>query len=296
MPLETHTNREMFLGSLPIRRALPTRGRRVVGPWCFLDRFGPLAFAGGKPMDVPKHPHIGLQTVSWLLDGEVLHDDSLGSSAIVRPGGVNVMTSGRGIAHTEQTPASNTGRLDGVQLWIALPQAQRHQPPSFASIDEVPAFEAPGGIGRVFAGTMLEATSPAPHYSSLIGCDIGVHAGSQLDVPLDAAFEHAILLLSGDAAVNGQHLADATLYYLAPGPSEAGLGSHGGCRLLLIGGSPFEERILMWWNFVARTPEEIAEARADWEAHRRFGDVAAYDGPRLDAPELARLAPPNPAS
>jgi redox-sensitive bicupin YhaK (pirin superfamily) len=123
--IEVFPAKEVPLGHLPIIRALPTRGRRMVGPWCFIDRYGPLSFGADKPMDVAPHPHIGLQTVTWLLEGEVRHDDSLGSATVARPGDVNVMTSGRGIAHAEQTPAENTGRLSGVQLWVALPEAVR---------------------------------------------------------------------------------------------------------------------------------------------------------------------------
>src|SRR5690606_23622100 len=129
--LDAYPSRETLLGSLEITRALPVRDRRLVGPWCFLDRFGPLSFTEGKPMDVATHPHIGLQTVTWLLDGEVLHDDSIGSRSLLRPGGVNVMTSGGGIAHAEQTPDGHSGRLNGVQLWTALPDASRHRPAAF---------------------------------------------------------------------------------------------------------------------------------------------------------------------
>ena len=150
--LESYPNREVTLGALAIARALPIRDRRLVGPWCFLDRFGPLTFTEGKPMDVAPHPHIGLQTVTWLHEGEVVHDDSLGSASILRPGGVNVMTSGAGIAHAEQTPREHTGRLNGVQLWTALPDAHRHGAPGFAHVAEVPAIERPGGIVQVFAG------------------------------------------------------------------------------------------------------------------------------------------------
>jgi redox-sensitive bicupin YhaK (pirin superfamily) len=126
--LQAYPNRALNLGSLAISRALPVKDRRLVGPWCFLDRFGPLTFNEGKPMDVAPHPHIGLQTVTWLHDGEVVYHDSLGCESVLRPGGVNVMTSGNGIAHSEETPRDNTGRLNGVQLWTALPDAKRHGP------------------------------------------------------------------------------------------------------------------------------------------------------------------------
>src|SRR5262245_50214748 len=268
----------------------------MIGPWCFLDRFGPLSFTEGMPMDVAPHPHMGLQTVTWLLEGEVVHDDSLGEEAVLRPGGVNVMTSGHAIAHAERTPADNTGRLNGVQLWTALPERARHSSPSFQHVQSVPIFERPGGIARVFAGSIDRTASPALHFSDLVGADLQVHRGGSLDVPLRPDFEYAALVLTGDCALDGQPLRDRVLYYLGMQRTHVVFASQSGARVLLIGGPPFPETILMWWNFVARTPDEIRAARDDWEAHRRFGDVPAYNGPRLPAPALVRLAPPNPVS
>ena len=294
--LVPYPNRELNLGHLAISRALPVKDRRLVGPWCFLDRFGPLTFAEGKPMDVAPHPHIGLQTVTWLLDGEVMHDDSLDSQSTLRPGAVNVMTSGAGIAHAEQTPRDNSGRLNGVQLWVALPDAHRHMSAGFAHVSDVPIVEAPGGLAHLFAGALLGERSNAPHFSDLLGVDLQLHPRSSLDLPLAPAFEHAVLVLEGDCALDGERLEPRVLYYLGTQRSAAAFSSREGGRVLLIGGPPFPETILMWWNFVARTAEEIAEARTDWEARQRFGDVRAYDGPRLSAPELQRFARPNPAS
>ncbi len=294
--LEPYPNREVTLGSLHVARALPIRDRRLVGPWCFLDRFGPLTFDSGKPMDVAPHPHTGLQTVTWLLDGEVVHDDSLGSEAVARPGGVNVMTAGSGIAHTEQTPAANSGSLNGVQLWVALPASHRAMNASFHTIGQVPVTEKNGSLIQVFAGSLAGASSPAPHYSAILGADVQIHRGERTELELQPDFEHALLLLSGDCSVEDQPLAERTLYYLGTQRSGVSFSSRGGGRVLLIGGPPFPETILMWWNFVARTPEEIAQARADWEAQRRFGEVKAYRGPRLSAPQLVRFARPNPLS
>lgn len=292
----SYANREVTLGTLAVSRALPIKDRRLVGPWCFLDRFGPLSFSAGKPMDVAPHPHIGLQTVTWLLQGEVLHNDSLGHEAVLRPGAVNVMTSGGGIAHAEETPRDHTGRLNGVQLWVALPDRHRHMPATFAHVAEVPTVESPGGRVSVFAGSLLGQTSPAVHFSPMLAADLQVHAGHELTVPLQPEFEHALLVLSGDAGLADQTLEERVLYYLGTTRSAAHVSSRDGCRLLLIGGPPFPEQILMWWNFVARTREEIAQARADWEDRHRFGDVAAYHGPRLSAPSLVRFARPNPVS
>lgn len=294
--VEAYPNRELTLGSLAISRALPVKERRLVGPWCFLDRFGPLTFSEGKPMDVAPHPHMGLQTVTWLLQGEVVHDDSLGSESLLRPGGVNVMTSGAAIAHAEQTPPDNTGRLNGVQLWVALPDVARLTPATFEHVAAVPVVESRGGRVHVFAGALQGETSPAVHFSDILGADVQVHPGHTVTLAVQPTFEHALLVLSGDATLDGQPLEERVLYYVGSTRSEVDLSSRRGCRVLLIGGPPFPEKILMWWNFVARTEEEIAQARADWEAGQRFGDVPAYKGPRLSAPSLVRFARPNPVS
>jgi redox-sensitive bicupin YhaK (pirin superfamily) len=294
--VESYPNRELTLGSLAISRALPVKDRRLVGPWCFLDRFGPLTFSDGKPMDVAPHPHIGLQTVTWLLQGEVVHDDSLGYQSVLRPGGVNVMTAGGGIAHAEQTPRDNTGRLNGVQLWVALPDAHRHRQASFEQVGDVPTLELPGGQVRLFAGTLLGESSPARYFSEILGADLRVHPDQAIQLPLDSAFEHALLVMEGDAALDGESLEERILYYAGIARSQATFSSRNGCRLLLIGGPPFPETILMWWNFVGRTQGEIAQARAEWEDGDRFGEVTAYEGPRLSAPSLVRFARPNPVS
>jgi redox-sensitive bicupin YhaK (pirin superfamily) len=288
--------RETTLGTLKILRALPIRQKRLVGAWCFLDRFGPLSFSDAKPMDVAPHPHIGLQTVSWLIKGEIVHKDSLGSEALLGPGGVNVMTSGGGIAHSEETPPKNSGLLNGVQLWVALPDADRHGPASFQHVSEVPIVEQAGGTVSVFAGSVPGGSSPAKHFSPLLGVDIALHATASFELPLDRSFEHAVLLLTGDAEIDGQPIDSTSLWYLGTTRSSVEFKSRNGCRVLLIGGVPFSETMLMWWNFVARTPEEIAQARSDWQSHQRFGEVTAYNGPRLDAPPLQRFAAPNPAS
>jgi hypothetical protein len=287
--LEAHPSHRTYLGALEIRRALPLRERRLVGPWCFLDRYGPLTFTDGRPMDVAPHPHIGIQTVSWLLDGEVLHQDSLGLEATVRPRGVNVMTSGRGIAHAEQTPDSNRGRLDGVQLWIALPDASRHAAPAFEHVAEVPRLEMRGGFAQVFIGALGEVASPARHFSEIVGAD--VDARERVTLPLAREFEHALFVLAGEGEADGEPLVADTLYYLGPGRDEVALRG----RVLLLGGPPFPEKVMMWWNFVARDADEIARARDAWAAGE-FGLVQGYRGAPIPAPPLRGIAPPNPAS
>jgi len=281
--LEAHPGHPTHLGELQIWRALPVRGRRLIGPWCFLDRYGPLSFSTEKPMDVAPHPHIGIQTVSWLLEGEVLHRDSLGWEAMARPGAVNVMTSGRGISHSEETPAVNIGRLNGVQLWVALPDAHRNDAPAFHHVAEVPREEFRDGFAETFS---------AHAFSPMVGKDVRVRGA--LELPLERAFEYGLFLLEGDLTLEGQPLENNTLYYLGVDRSQVDLRGNG--RFLLLGGEPFGERVLMWWNFAARTPEEIAAARAEWEEGTAFGVVRGYEGARLHAPELHRLAAPNPAS
>jgi redox-sensitive bicupin YhaK (pirin superfamily) len=206
------------------------------------------------------------------------------------------MTSGRAIAQAERTPPDNTRRLNGVQLGTALPDRDRHSDASFQHLAEVPVLERPGGIVRVFSGGIAEVMSPARHYSDLVGADLQVHAGETMTLPLLAGYEHGLLVLAGDCTLEGQPLEPRVLYYLGTQRTDAALRSAAGARILLVGGPPFPETILMWWNFVARTPEEIRDAREDWEARRRFGEVPAYQGTRLRAPELVRLARPNPVS
>ena len=293
---ESFPGRDIALGALTVTRVLPVKGKRLIGPWCFLDRFGPLTFQDPSPMDIGAHPHMGLQTVTWLLDGELVHYDSLGYESLLRPGGVNVMTSGAAVAHAERTPASNSGRLSGAQLWIALPDRDRQMSALFQHVERVPIDEQRGGIVQVFAGSLGALPAPAAHYSGIFGGDVQVHPGAALDLPLDVAYEYAALVLNGDCSLEGEPLQERVLYYLGANRSTVCFTSRSGGRVLPIGGPPFPEKILMWWNFVARTPQEIADARTDWEERRRFGEVTGYSGPRLAAPSLVKFANPNPAS
>lgn len=274
------------LGTLPIRRALPRRERRMVGPWCFLDRYGPLSFSNAKPMDVAPHPHIGLQTVSWLLEGEIVHNDSLGSEALVRPGQLSLMTAGSGIAHTEETPQENSGLLNGVQLWVALPDAARHRAAEFHHYSALPVVEERGGVIRLIMGGLSGHRAGTNEFSPLVAADLTIHRGSALELGLDRAFEHALLILEGEVSLEGQSLTPDILYYLGVERDSIALHSDHGARGLLIGGLPLNEPVLLWWNFVARTNEELAAARTDWETHQRFAEVKAYRGPRLAAPSF----------
>ena len=273
-------------GGMTVERALPLRQHRLVGPWCFLDHYGPLSFTGRKAMDVAPHPHIGLQTVSWLFSGEVLHNDSLGLEGIVRPGELNLMTAGRGIAHAEETPAGNSGHLHGLQLWVALPDAEREREPAFDHYRDLPVLEAHGGRAQVFMGELGGLRSQARSFSALVGAELRIGSRGTLRLPLDPFWEHALVLIEGELQLDGARLAPGALHYLGTRRSGVELGSTTGSRAVLIGGAPFGEAVVIWWNFVARTTDEIVQAREDWETHRRFGDVRAYKGERLAAPPL----------
>jgi quercetin 2,3-dioxygenase len=280
---------------LSIRRLLPRSQRRLVGPWCFLDSYGPLSFQSGKPMDVGPHPHVGLQTVSWLLEGEVVHNDSLGLTGPAAPGVLNLMTAGRGIAHAEETPAANVGRLRGLQLWVALPEGSRESAPAFEQHQALPVVDLQGGRATVLMGQLDGLRSPARAFSPIVGADVWGERDRRLVLPLDPAFEHALVPLQGQGRLDGQALVIDTLYYLGCGRRELVLGSGPEpARLLLLGGAPFGETILMWWNFVARTTGEIVAAREDWQAGRRFGEVTAYQGPRIEAPPFVARPVPRP--
>jgi hypothetical protein len=287
--LESYPAREAALpGGLTVRRALPRAPRRLVGPWCFLDHYGPLAFGAGKPMDIGPHPHIGMQTVTWLIEGEALHHDSLGNERLIRPGQLNLMTAGSGISHAEETPKNNSGRLHGVQLWVALPNTRRHGPAAFDHYAELPVASLGAVRAAVLIGELAGVRSPAAAYSRIVGAEIVAHDSGGADIPLDQTFEHALMVVEGNAALADRTLEPATLYYLGTGREALRVTTGAGSRLLLLGGEPFGERILMWWNFVARAPEEIAQARDDWEqARRRFGSMPAYAGARVPAPPLS---------
>jgi len=247
-------------------------------------------------MDVAPHPHIGLQTVSWLLQGEMIHHDSLGYEALMRAGQLNLMTAGRGIAHSEETPMANSGTLSGVQLWVALPSGDRNKAPVFHHYASLPVLDSPAGTVTLIAGTLLGQTSPAQMFSPIIGAEIAFRAREPLLLPVRRDFEHALFVLQGNVSLNKRPLEGSTLHYLGTDREELNLTGSVDSRVLLLGGEPFKDPVVMWWNFVANTREEIAEAREDWMSHRRFGEVKAYRGARLPAPDLVRLVPANPVS
>jgi quercetin 2,3-dioxygenase len=282
-------------GGLTIRRALPNLHRRTVGAWCFLDHAGPMEFAAGGGMHVGPHPHIGLQTFTWMIEGSVVHRDSLGNEQVITPGQVNLMTAGAGIVHAEDSAPGPAGRLHAAQLWIALPDAQRHRAPAFRNYPHLPRIECGGFHVQVLAGSALGETSPAQVYSPLVGLDLSSAGAASLDLPLDASFEHAALVLTGTARLADERLLPGTLLYLGPGRTRLAVQCGAAVRILLIGGEPFPEPVLVWWNFVARTRAEMEQATDDWNTGRRFGAVLGSPSPRLVAPSVAglRLRPPE---
>jgi redox-sensitive bicupin YhaK (pirin superfamily) len=275
--------REVPLGgprAMLVHRTLPHRDIRTIGAWCFVDHYGPTG--GGPGMHLPPHPHIGLQTVTWLLDGDVEHRDSVGSRQLVEPGELNLMTAGRGIAHSEDAVGS-AADLHGVQLWTALPEAARHQDPHFEHHADLPVLTTQGASVTVFVGELDGARSAAAAYSPLLGAEVTLAAGARAELPLDAEFEHGVLAVAGTPVAAGVRIPVSALVHLEPGRRSLLLEGPG--RVLLLGGTPFEEDLLMWWNFVGRTHDEIVQARENWEAGRGFG-VVDHPAARLPAPAL----------
>ncbi|MGK2950746.1 MAG: pirin family protein [Acidimicrobiales bacterium] len=271
--LEITASHAAEVEGLPVRRALPRRGRRTVGPWCFVDHFGPVPPERSATMQVGPHPHIGLHTVTWVLEGEVLHTDSLGSEQLIRPGQVNLMTAGRGVAHAES--ARSSAGLHGAQLWVAQPDATRHGPPDFVHLPELPELEMAAGAATVLVGGLVGGpASPAPYDWPILGASLALRGGG-CSLALDPSFEHALVVLVGRVEMGEQVLEPGHLGHLAAGVDELVLQTPELATVLLLGGRPFEAEPLMWWNFVGRERAEIDAARAEWEAgDARFGSVA----------------------
>jgi redox-sensitive bicupin YhaK (pirin superfamily) len=283
--LELTGARIATVGDMSVRRLLPLRLRRSIGAWCFVDHYGPMSVDGISGMVVPPHPHIGLQTVTWLLAGDVLHRDSLGSEQVIRPGQLNLMTAGEGIAHAEESPVEHDPSLHGVQLWVALPDASRHAEPKFEHHPDLPVIACDGLMITVFLGALAQTRSPATTFSDLVGAQISASRTVRTKVAVNAGFEHAIFVVDGQARVAGTDLRPGNLLYLPAGREEVPVAVPAGTTLLLLGGVPLDEPLLMWWNFVARTPDEITTAVSNWQ-DGKFGEVGGYDGDPLPAPPL----------
>jgi redox-sensitive bicupin YhaK (pirin superfamily) len=293
--VEVITPREVPLGgirAMTVRRTLPTRSRTLIGAWCFLDHYGPDEVTESGGMLVPPHPHTGLQTVSWLFAGEVEHRDSGGHHAVIRPGEIALMTSGYGIAHSEvSTPGTEI--LHGVQLWVALPQEALTIQRTF-SYHPAPTVNFNHAIAIVFIGELAGAVSDVPTYTPLLGAEILLEPYASIVLPVNHDFEHGVLVDTSTVQVQDTQLHPGELGYIAPGKSALTIRNmedqH--ARLILLGGTPFEEQIVMWWNFVARSHEEIVLMRDQWQAEdNRFGRVEGFVGDvnRLDAPPMPRV-------
>lgn len=308
--------REVPLGgirAMEVHRTLPHRALPMVGAWCFLDRFGPQETL----MRVEPHPHIGLQTVTWPIIGEVHHRDTVGSDVVVRPGALNLMTSGAGIAHSEYSVGDDPIPLDALQLWVALPEARRHGGPAFERHENLPEVDLGGGADAVVVlGDFADVSSPATVHTPIVGAELRLPAGRTVRVPLRPDWEYAFYGMVGSAEVEtGVDAIDADaarrttapaipgamatvdgsrLLYLGTGRDHVDITAPDGARVFLLGGEPFEADIVMWWNFVGRSHEEIVEAREAWEAHdARFGSVVGHGPERIPAPPLpaVRLTP-----
>ena len=289
--------REVPLGGvrgMSVLRVLPHRNLPTIGAWCFLDRFGP----ADTRMRVEPHPHIGLQTVTWPLIGEIRHRDSLGSDADLRRGQLNLMTAGNGISHSEYSIGEEPIPLDALQLWVVLPEGARQGVGGFERHADLPtlalpAEEGPDATATVVLGEFAEVVSPATVHTPIVGAEIAVPAGTRVRLPLRTDWEHAIMLVEGDAQVATHGMTQNDVLYLGDSRDEVEVTSTQGALLFLIGGEPFDDEIVMWWNFAGRTHEEIVDARTDWEAASpRFGVVEGHDV-RIPAPPLpdVRLMP-----
>jgi redox-sensitive bicupin YhaK (pirin superfamily) len=291
--------REVPLGgprALMVRRTLPQRARSLVGAWCFVDSYGPTPAPRARTMDTPPHPHTGLQTVSWLYRGEIEHRDSAGHHALVRPTQVNLMTAGRGIQHSEVS-TEDARELHGVQLWIALPDASREVAPFFETYAPEPTVIDDATL-HVFIGELAPVTT----FTKLIGAQVDIPAGGRAGIPADPAFEYGLVVDAGAPTLQGVTIPAAHLGVVPTGATELRIeAGDAPLRALLIGGEPLREQIVMWWNFVGRSHDEIAAYREQWQDEviggssrgGRFGELIGYDGSPLPAPALpnVRLRP-----
>ena len=295
LTIERIAARESTLGEgLRILRALPTRERRMVGAWCFLDHIGPIAFGPGQGLHVGAHPHTCLQTFTWMIEGEIWHRDSLGSDQVIRPGQVNLMTAGLGIVHTEDSVTPGQ-RMHAAQLWIALPPEDADRAPAFEHHAELPRWMQDGCQCTLLVGRWDGHAAPCRVHTPLVGLDIActqdTGLGLPVTLPLRTDFEHGLLPLEGEALIDSgegpQRFTVGELAYLPPGADQVRLTLSRGSRVLLIGGEPWPHPMVMWWNFVGPSKAHIVQAQADWEAGApRFGRVPGDEGRRLQAPPL----------
>jgi redox-sensitive bicupin YhaK (pirin superfamily) len=259
------------LGGFKVHRTLPNRQRTTVGPFIFFDQMGPAHLPPGTGMDVRPHPHINLATVTYLFAGAIDHRDSLGTLATIAPGAVNLMTAGKGITHSERSPASARAEgpaLSGIQTWLALPSDKEEMDPAFEHVpkDALPVVEGGGASARVVMGSLWGATSPVTCHSPTIYADIALEAGGAMPIDPEAD-ERALYVAEGEAWLDGLRLEPATLYVLRPGIA-ATLRSAGGGHVMLCGGAPMDGPRHVFWNFVSSRRDRINQAKEDWKAGR----------------------------
>ncbi|WP_187393348.1 pirin family protein [Arthrobacter echini] len=277
--------------AMPVRRTLPQRKRSLIGSWCFLDHYGPDLVSTSGGMSVARHPHTGLATVSWLFSGKIDHRDSAGNTATVEPGEVNLMVAGRGISHQELS-THDTTVLHGAQLWFALPDSTRHMLPTFERFAPEPVRLA-GAELKVFLGSLAGSTSPVETYTPpLLAAEAVISAGETLELELDPSFEHGVLLDTGDLTLNGSAVPVDHLAYLPTGHARLILeAKQSPVRVLILGGEPLGEQIVMWWNFIGRTHEEVAAYREAWQAEIGAEPTPSPDGTPGGIPPHLRFGP-----
>lgn len=285
------TARRVYLGkTTEVARALPDKQIRMIGAWCFLDHYGPEDVSGSAGMQVWAHPHTGLQTVSWLLDGEIEHRDSLGSQAMVRPGELNLMTAGHGIVHSEISQPDKPPLLHGVQLWVALPDAMRDLDPAFQSYADLPDLNRPGVQGKVLVGDVDGASSPTRTYSPLCGADLSLDAGADVVLAVEDGFEYGVFVVAGAVVAESTTVGVDQLLYLGSNRQDLRIRSDKGGRVILLGGEPFAEDIVMWWNFIGRSHQEIVEFRSAWERRDpRFPPIVSRSEKVMEAPPMPTI-------
>lgn len=259
------------IGGFEVRRALPSIERRSIGPFVFFDQMGPATFAAGSGIDVRPHPHIGLSTLTWLVEGEIMHRDSLGSEQPIRPGEVNWMTAGRGIVHSERTPNDKRAaphNLFGLQVWLALPQAHEETEPSFQHYtgNEIPRIEQDGVVIQLVAGEAWGERSPVEVFSETLYADIALPAGGRFTLPSETP-ERGLYIMQGEVSLAGETFTAGSMLALNPG-REAVVEAAQPARVALIGGAPLDGRRHLWWNFVSSSKERLEQAKADWKEGR----------------------------
>lgn len=282
--IEVRQGRTTSIGGFEVVRVLPTKGRRTIGGWCFVDLMIPPDAANPDPLEIGPHPHIGLATVTWLFSGEALHGDSLGTEQVIRPGQLNLMTAGHGIAHSE---LSADDGVQGVQMWIAQPEETRHGASSFEHHASLPSLELANGEASLLVGSWGAFSSPARADTALMGAEVNLRPGAS-DIDLVSSFEYGVVPIDNPIKVDDAIVEPGWLGLIESGPERVRIeAAAGGARLMILGGEPLGERIQMWWNFVARTKDELADAWRAWQDHDtdRFGPVPS---------KLARIEAPRP--